>query len=245
MSMTADPSSPWHAATGAVLLHWRDDEAGAGAEEEGESPAAPSTAPLTIGTAATSAAASTGGAAGTAGVAVSPQDVRLEDRTRLAGPDLLSALQREVARALRASPAQVDPRVALVDFGLDSMTMVALGPVLRAEFGLEVADEHLFADGLTLDWMVANAAALRVRATDPAAAVPVPPHSAAGHHTHPQPHQHQPREGQLGGGAAPAGGPAAPPATVGGVVALAAAPLRPRRELTWFQRNMPCCVCCM
>jgi acyl-CoA synthetase (AMP-forming)/AMP-acid ligase II/aryl carrier-like protein len=197
LEMATNRDGAWHASTGAVLLSWTA-AAGAGAG------------------AAAAGAAAAGGAAPPPPPAAPPRGAGAS----LVGDALVAALQAHVARLLRCAPSAVAEGTALVDAGLDSMTMVQLAPALREEFGLHVRDEHLFHSGLTLRWLADNAAALRVPA---GAGNPVPPHADA---------------------AAPAAGGVAA-AAAGGATATAApaAGTGRRRQLSWAQSNCPCCPC--
>lgn len=180
----------------------------------------------------------------------------------LAGDALVTSLQAHVARLLRCDAGSIMPAAALVDNGLDSMSLVQLGAALREQYGLSIRDEHLFNTGLTLHWLRDHAAALRAPYAFPresdafaaaAAAVPVPPHDANA----------VPGDGGAGSaaGAAAAGtgaagtvpGAGAAPAAPSGPLLVPAGPAlvglpppRPRggRKLTWFQKNCPCFTWC-
>lgn len=184
----------------------------------------------------------------------------------LSGDALVASLQAYVARLLRCDASAIMPAAALVDNGLDSMSLVQLGGALREQYGLSIRDEHLFNTGLTLFWLRDNASALRAPYAFPrdseafaasAAAVPVPPHDAnavAG--------DSSAAAAQAAGAGAGAGAPAS--AVAGAGVGQAAAapgtlaspvqagpalvglpPSRPRgRKQTWFQKNCPCFTWC-
>jgi aryl carrier-like protein len=170
------------------------------------------------------------------------------------GPELVANLQEQVAHLLRCSPEEINPRTALIDTGLDSMAMVQLGPVLRERYGLYVADEHLFNSGFTIEWMLANQAALRapylgslepVAFAAAASQVPIPPHDAATASSGGG--AGASRDGVLGVGAAGAGASGANgvPAVGGpGVAPTSALPPRRRHQPSWFERNFPCCAWC-
>lgn len=189
----------------------------------------------------------------------------------LTGDALVASLQAHVARLLRCDPGSIMPAAALVDNGLDSMSLVQLGGALREHYGLCIKDEHLFNTGLTLHWLRDNAPALRApyafqRDSEAfaaaAAAVPVPPHdadavpgggggAAGSAATAPMPAGAAAAGAGVGGAAAGAGAGAAaaaagPLVVPAGPALVGLPPPRPRggRKLTWFQKNCPCFTWC-
>lgn len=269
LSRQSDPSSPWHASTGAVLFEWREL---AGAEEQ-EEVAMEALALASTGTngeasAGTGPAAVTGsgGAGAVGGATAAGAGAPTEDAPfkGLEGDALRTQLRADIASMVRCAPAQVDPSISLHEQGVDSLMLTQIAGMLAAQYGIAIKDEHMFNEGTTISWIAANAAALR--SENP----PIPP-GAPGPHAGPG--TCAPDGISTGGGAAAAaagggGGQAGgassgatsarEPALVGaggassggvhqagGVATVDATMGRPfRRKDSWFQRNCPCCIWC-
>ena len=78
------------------------------------------------------------------------------------GSALMAALKRDVADMLCESNVDtVSPEKALLDIGLDSLSLAGFAPRLRAEYGLKIEDAQVFDDGCSLGWIVNNARGLR------------------------------------------------------------------------------------
>jgi acyl-CoA synthetase (AMP-forming)/AMP-acid ligase II len=78
------------------------------------------------------------------------------------GSALMEALKRDIADMLCESNIDtISPEKALLDIGLDSLSLAGFAPRLRAEYGLKIEDAQVFDDGCSLGWIVNNARGLR------------------------------------------------------------------------------------
>jgi acyl carrier protein len=138
----------------------------------------------------------------------------------LEGDLLAQQLRKDVAVYMRAPIDSIPTHVGLTHIGMDSLTLSQLSGALSTQYGFHIKDEHMFAEGLSIAWMVHNAAALRESDSL------VPPHEAAVHAT------------------AEANPALAGTAETGAPMSTVATTVLPRRSESWFQRNCPCCVWC-
>jgi acyl carrier protein len=196
----------WNGKEGVVLLAQAGSADATGAEE----------AEADAGSAA-DADAGAGGTGGAGGEAAAAQpDLRAAE-----GAALLLCLRRDVARHLGGGPLPATD-AALAHLGLDSLTLAQLQARLEGEYGLRVADEAMFADETTLEWIVRFAPQLRGAAPWPAPGEAVPPPVSAA----PAPVA---GEVELVGGGAP------PPRSAS----------RGPRQPTVVEANCPCfLICC-
>lgn len=154
LTFEADATSPWHATKAAILKMYRESggaDAGLGEGIMGEG-----------GLSAGSTGTGTGGVLPPGGPA---------SHVALEGAELRTQLQKDVAAYMRVAPAQVVANVGLIDLGVDSLSLSQIAGMFRHQYGFNLKDEHMFADGLSIDWLVSHAAPLRSAAGD------VPPHS--------------------------------------------------------------------
>jgi acyl carrier protein len=162
----------WNGKEGVVLLA---ESGGAGAAASDEADAEAGDAEEMV---AAVGPGGSGSGSGGAGEAAARPDLRAAE-----GAVLLLSLRRDVARHLGGGPLPATD-AALAHLGLDSLTLAQLQARLEGEYGLRVADEAMFADETTLDWLVRFAPQLRGLAPWPAPgeappAAPAPASTAA------------------------------------------------------------------
>eukprot|EP01138_Halocafeteria_seosinensis_P015923 gb/GECG01016250.1/.p1 GENE.gb/GECG01016250.1/~~gb/GECG01016250.1/.p1 ORF type:complete len:905 (+),score=126.44 gb/GECG01016250.1/:1-2715(+) len=85
-----------------------------------------------------------------------------EEATLLEGPQLAHEIQRQVANLLgESNPSAIPTNVPINSLGLDSMGIMQLNGVLVHKQKLQLSQEQMFAEGMTIWWIVDKAATLR------------------------------------------------------------------------------------
>ena len=103
--------------------------------------------------------------ADTAADTQNPEDVHTIEE--LEGPKLAYEVRRHVANLLGASgPAAIPTNVPLHAIGLDSMGIIQLNGILAHQQNLQLSQEQMFAEGLTIWWIQENASKLRSQGVD-------------------------------------------------------------------------------
>jgi acyl-CoA synthetase (AMP-forming)/AMP-acid ligase II len=231
--------NPWGTGSAVVLLEWRRP---AGEEEGGAAAAAAAAAALEAAGGEPSAAVALRDPLGTQQRQQHPhphQHPSIGAYLRLEGEALERQLKLDIGGILGdSSGATLPTDTSLLEMGLDSLSLAQLPPRLNAEYGFHIGDPQVFSPAFTVDWLVRNAAALRVGPLElPRETNHAPGASAAA------------GGGGVGGGAAAGQGVSEPStsATTTTTTTTTQAPRRPRVQApppSSFETNCPCFLLC-